>query len=128
LGVLTLPALASTLIVVARCPGRFRLQLLREGAVMKLWCLLTAMGLTVAGWVSFAAALDKKTETRVFELRTYHSAPGKMKALHARFRDHTNKLFEKHGMTVIGFWNPIDSDKGEQTLIYLLAFPSKEDG
>jgi NIPSNAP len=93
---------------------------------MKLWGLLTAMGLTLAGWISFAAALDKKTEARVFELRTYHSAPGKMKALHARFRDHTNKLFEKHGMTVIGFWNPIDPEKGEQTLIYLLAFPSKE--
>jgi NIPSNAP len=80
---------------------------------MKLWGLLTAMGLTLAGWISFAAALDKKTEARVFELRTYHSAPGKMKALHARFRDHTNKLFEKHGMTVIGFWNPIDPEKGE---------------
>ena len=93
---------------------------------MKLWGLRTALGLTLAGWISFAAALDKKTEARVFELRTYHSAPGKMKALHARFRDHTNKLFEKHGMTVIGFWNPIDPDKGEQTFVYFLAFPSKE--
>jgi len=93
---------------------------------MKLWGLLIAMGLTVVGWTGFAARADKKTETRVFELRTYTSPPGKMKALHARFRDHTNKLFEKHGMTIIGFWNPVDPEKAEQTLIYLLAFPSKE--
>jgi NIPSNAP len=93
---------------------------------MKLWCLLIAMGLTVVGWTGFAARADKNADSRVFELRTYTSAPGKMKALHARFRDHTNKLFEKHGMTVIGFWNPADPEKAEQTLIYLLAFPSKE--
>ena len=63
---------------------------------------------------------------RVFELRTYTAAPGKMKALHARFRDHTNKLFEKHGMTIIGFWSPSDPQQAEQKLIYILAFPSRE--
>ena len=68
----------------------------------------------------------KKVDTRVFELRTYYAAPGKMKALHARFRDHTNKLFAKHGMTIIGFWSPIDEKQAEEKLIYILAFPSKE--
>ena len=68
----------------------------------------------------------KKVETRFFELRTYHAAPGKMKALNARFRDHTNKLFVKHGMTIIGFWNPADPAEAEKTLIYILAYPSKE--
>ena len=65
-------------------------------------------------------------ENRVFEMRTYYAHPGKMKALHARFRDHTCKLFEKHGMTVIGFWSPIDKDKSEEVLVYILAYPSKE--
>ena len=65
-------------------------------------------------------------DARVFELRTYHANPGKMAALHARFRDHTCKLFEKHGMTVIGFWSPIDKEKAEETLVYILAYPSKE--
>jgi NIPSNAP len=65
-------------------------------------------------------------EARVFELRTYYANPGKMAALHARFRDHTTKLFEKHGMTVVGFWSPIDKDKSEEVLVYLLAFPGKE--
>lgn len=65
-------------------------------------------------------------DSRCFELRTYTASPGKLQALHARFRDHTNALFAKHGMTVIGFWVPADQDKGaDNTLVYLLAFPSR---
>jgi hypothetical protein len=59
-------------------------------------------------------------------MRTYYAAPGKMDALHARFRDHTNKLFVKHGMTLIGYWSPIDAKDAEQKMIYILAYPSKE--
>jgi len=75
-----------------------------------------------------APAADPKpaTDARVFELRTYYANPGKMAALHARFRDHTCKLFEKHGMTCVGFWSPIDPKESEEVLVYLLAFPSKE--
>jgi len=69
---------------------------------------------------------DKKVDTRVFELRTYWAAPGKMEALHARFRDHTTRLFKKHGMTVVGFWTPLDPKEAEAKLVYLLAYPSKE--
>jgi len=46
--------------------------------------------------------------------------------LQARFRDHTCKLFEKHGMTIIGFWNPVDPQSADAKLIYLLAFPSRD--
>jgi len=88
-----------------------------------LLTLATAIMITVP-----AAADEPKpaADTRVFEMRTYYANPGKMTALHARFRDHTCKLFEKHGMTVVGFWSPIDKDKSEEVLVYLLAFPSKE--
>jgi hypothetical protein len=65
-------------------------------------------------------------DSRIFELRTYESAPGKMEVLQARFRDHTCKLFEKHHMTVIGFWSPTDVQLGQRKLFYLLAFPSQE--
>ena len=65
-------------------------------------------------------------DTACFELRTYHAAPGKIDALHARFRDHTLKLFEKHGMKVEGFWKPLDDKAAQETLVYLLSFPSKE--
>ncbi len=66
-------------------------------------------------------------DSRCFEIRTYYAAPGKLEELHARFRDHTMKLFKKHGMEVVGFWGPTDKEKGsENTLVYLLAFPSRE--
>lgn len=63
-------------------------------------------------------------DTRVFEMRTYYAAPGKLDALNARFRNHTVKLFEKHGMTNIGYWMPIENP--EQKLIYVLAYPTRE--
>lgn len=66
-------------------------------------------------------------DSRCFELRTYHAAPGKLEALNARFRDHTIALFKKHGMEVVGFWLPTDADKGAgDTLVYLLAHKSRE--
>ena len=66
---------------------------------------------------------------RVFELRIYQTNEGKLDALHARFRDHTMKLFTKHGMTHIGYWVPTDAEKGAgNKLIYILAHPSKEAG
>jgi hypothetical protein len=49
-----------------------------------------------------------------------------MKAMHARFRDHTCKLLEKHGMTLVGFWSPTDAKDAERLLIYLVAHPSEE--
>jgi NIPSNAP len=68
----------------------------------------------------------KKGDNRVFELRTYHAAPGKLKALEARFRDHTMKLFEKHGITNIGYWTELNPKQEDEKLIYIIAFPSKE--
>src|SRR5205807_7757277 len=67
-----------------------------------------------------------------FEMRTYTAAEGKLDALQARFRDHTNALFLKHGMTVIGYWVPMPPvkegdgpDRSKNTLVYILAFPDK---
>ena len=60
---------------------------------------------------------------RIFEMRTYHTLPGRLDALNARFRDHTNKLFVKHGMDLVGYWTP--QDKADM-LIYILAYPSRE--
>ncbi|MCI0536511.1 MAG: NIPSNAP family protein, partial [Verrucomicrobiales bacterium] len=64
---------------------------------------------------------------RVFELRTYTATSGKLENLNARFRDHTLKLFQKHGMTNLGYWNLMKDQKGaDNTLIYILAHQSKE--
>ncbi len=63
---------------------------------------------------------------RVFELRTYTCNEGKLPDLLARFRNHTMKIFEKHGMTNIAYWVPQDAPESQNTLIYVLAHPSRE--
>ena len=61
------------------------------------------------------------SESAVYELRTYVTHPGRLPALHARFRDHTMRLFKKHGMTNVSYWTPLDE---ENTLIYVLKHDS----
>jgi hypothetical protein len=92
---------------------------------MKRIILGTVLGIGLAG-VGYAAGAHREREDRFFEMRTYHANPGKMQALHARFRDHTIKLFEKHGMQNIGYWQQASGDNAENTLVYILAYPSEE--
>ena len=61
-----------------------------------------------------------------YELRTYYAADGKLDDLLSRFRDHTTGLFEKHGMTNIGYWVPLENT--EDQLIYLIGHSSREQG
>jgi hypothetical protein len=65
-------------------------------------------------------------EQRLFEVRTNVAAPGKLDALHARFRNHTTRFFEKHGMTLVGLWTPAQGEVARNTLVYILAYPNKE--
>jgi hypothetical protein len=59
-------------------------------------------------------------DSRCFELRTYTLPPGSSAdVLHARFRERTIALFKKHGMTVIGFWQPVAR---LDQLVYILAY------
>ena len=86
--------------------------------------LLTSFCIT--GWSlssSGASASNETLEARVFEMRTYYTHPGRLTHLHDRFRDHTNYLFVKHGMTLVGYWTPVEQ---KDTLVYILAFPSRE--
>ncbi len=62
-------------------------------------------------------------DNRLFELRIYHAAPGKLDALNARFRNHTTRLFTKHGMTQLGYWVPMENP--DNLLIYVLAYPDR---
>jgi hypothetical protein len=88
---------------------------------------VAALFVTTLGALSARAAdAPAAGAERVFELRVYHANPGKLDALNARFRDHTNKLFEKHGITIIAFWTPTDGDKAKNTLIYVLGYPSRD--
>jgi hypothetical protein len=69
--------------------------------------------------------MDQKS--RIFELRRYDAVPGRLDALLDRFRNHAAPLFERHGMTNVGFWVETD-EQGEQTetLVYLVSHPSRE--
>jgi hypothetical protein len=69
-----------------------------------------------------AAAADET----VYEIRTYTTPEGKLPNLLARFRNHTTKIFESHGMKNVGYWVPADAPKSENTLIYILEHKSRE--
>ncbi len=70
--------------------------------------------------------LGPDADTRVFEMRTYTTSEGNLDLLHKRFRDHTNARFEKHGMELVGYWTPTDGETANNTLVYILAYPSRE--
>jgi NIPSNAP len=64
-------------------------------------------------------------DIRVYEMRVYYAAPGKLDALNARFKNHTVKLFEKHGLTNVGYFVPVGDNKTGK-LVYFISSPSKE--
>ncbi len=85
--------------------------------------------LAAAGYLLFAASTTARAEDkpdRLFEMRTYVANDGKFEDLHKRFREHTNKLFVKHGMDLVGYWVPADGPDSENTLVYILAYPDME--
>ena len=84
------------------------------------------LGLTFGSNIQLADVAEAQSSNRVFELRTYTTFPGRLDALHARFAQHTIRLFERHGMTNIGYFSPQDLPLAENTLIYILAHNSRE--
>ena len=94
---------------------------------------ITLLGMAAVGLIAWAAPISmppaqesKATSARIYELRTYHTNPGKLDALHARFRDHTNHLFVKQGMTLVGYWTLAEGDESDSTLVYLIAHESRD--
>ena len=87
---------------------------------------------TPSAWASVWAAMRGGSEgagpvgTAVYELRVYHAAAGKLGELLARFREHTVKIFERHGMRSLAYWTPVDEPQKSEMLIYILAHPSRE--
>jgi hypothetical protein len=96
-----------------------------KGTCVALAAAAFAAGFALRGEVVMPAA-QAQGNTRVYELRTYTAAPGKFDALNKRFRDHTVKLFSKHGMQHVGYWTPADAPLSENTLIYVISHASRE--
>ena len=96
--------------------------------------LVAFLGLAVfglgyaAGQFSAFESVAQAQGERIFEMRTYTALPGRLDALNARFRNHTTRIFEKHGMTNIGYWTPQEAPLAENTLVYILAHDSRDAG
>ncbi len=86
---------------------------------------LTVVVLFFVNLTTVLVARGAEKDNRFFEMRTYVTHPGKLEALHKRFREHTNDLFEKHGMQLVGYWTPVDGAETENTLVYILAYPDR---
>ncbi|HKB10140.1 MAG TPA: NIPSNAP family protein [Vicinamibacterales bacterium] len=79
------------------------------------------------GSVTEKSAVAHAQAGKVYELRTYTAPDGKLGDLHARFRNHTIKIFNNHGMKSIGYFSPQDAPLSQNTLIYILEHPSREE-
>ena len=77
-------------------------------------------------FVSAEAEAKEASGDTVYELRIYHAMESKLDALVARFRDHTDALFKKHGLKPVAYWNPTDEPVKGNTFIYILKHPSRE--
>ena len=92
-------------------------------------CALVALSFAVGSLLTARLMNTKNVHAqnhRVYELRTYHTFPGRLPALQARFRDHTVTIFNRHHMTSVGYFTPQDAPVNANTLIYILAHDSRE--
>ena len=91
-----------------------------------------AFGFALGSWNSTAASASSAVlrnsaqSGRVFELRTYTAPDTKLPELQARFRNHTMRIFERHGMKNVGYWVPQDAPAKDNTLIYIISHESRE--
>jgi hypothetical protein len=96
----------------------------RRRALLVACPLITVAAVVMMNQIARPVPTDAKQ--RVFEIRTYTTEAGKLPDLLKRFHDHTTKLFEKHGMTNIGYWVPTDEPRSKNTLIYILAHDGRD--
>ena len=73
--------------------------------------------------LALPSASNLPKDTLCYELRIYYTHPGKLNDLLKRFRNHTLKIFESHGMTNVGYWTPLDNPEGK--LYYILSYPNR---
>jgi len=91
-----------------------------KAVCFSLLSLLICLG---AGLFAVSSAQE---DGKVYELRIYTATPGNLDNLQARFRDHTIRIFNNHGMKIVGFWTPTSEEEADDTLIYVLEHASQE--
>ncbi len=93
-------------------------------------CAIALLSFTVGSLITARLAyIDHVTaeSNRVFELRIYHTVPGKLPALESRFRDIYSKLLTKHDLQVVGYWVPEGAADLDNTFVYVVAHSSREE-
>jgi NIPSNAP len=88
-------------------------------------CAFTALSFAAGSLLTRQSSVHAQN-SRVFELRVYHTYPGRLPALESRFRDHTITIFNRHHISSVGYWVPQDSPQKDNTLIYIVAHESRE--
>src|SRR5688572_9201025 len=112
-------------------PGEIIMHHVTKRLSFALLALLLTLVVIVASWRSAAFAQrgeegkGLKGAEQFFELRIYTAAPGKLEALHKRFRDHAVPMFAKHGIKSVGYWTAVD-DEHKGKLYYVIAYPDRE--
>ena len=86
-----------------------------ERETMRTFVFALALTISTAVWADNHGML--------YEMRVYTANEGKLDALHERFRNHTMRIFEKHGMQNVAYWRPVDQ---ANTLIYIIAHTDAE--
>ena len=98
--------------------------------MQRMWSVAAIGAAFVLGFVARGVVPDEPVahaqSARVYELRTYTAPDGKLADLHARFRDHTMRIFKNHGITNVAYFKPQDAPLSQNTLVYLIAHPSRE--
>ena len=92
----------------------------------KTLMLAGAVLVFVGGFAAGNIVRAQSDAKRVYELRTYTAPDGKLGDLDKRFRDHTMRIFKKHGMESVGYWQPQDPPDSQNTLIYIISHQSRE--
>ena len=100
--------------------------MLKNRWIVLAWAVTVFLAGLSAGSLLQSGIAHAQTAKHVFELRTYTAPDGKLGDLHTRFRDHTIRIFNKHGMKSVIYLSPQDAPDSANTLIYVLEHPSRE--
>lgn len=87
---------------------------------------IALISLTIGLGAGVLVSSSAQNNGKVYELRIYTATPGNLDNLHARFRDHTTRIFGKHGMKVVGYWAPTAEEERDSKMIYILEHVSQE--
>ena len=95
-------------------------------SVLAVLAATFAAGFLLRGGLPGERVAHAQAAARVFEMRTYVVPEASLGALNTRFRDHTMRLFQKHGISNVAYFTPMDEATSKTTLVYLIAHPSRE--